>query len=244
MDMGKYCEAIEIYESNKEGYYGTDRYLEIIACYILDGKYDLAEAELEKYAEAEGYTAEELVAYYNMIIGYQKHDNEAVLLNANKYLEYVPNSVKAKAYYASALLENGDEEGASNMMADIDSINYPLEDTSLLIAQSILGRIDDAKITYTFLKENYPQTAKVLLYNCELRNLLEDPEFQEMEGISDEPKGNDNASSDEKDVVNEVEQGINGQIIEANRLPIIIGISAGVIVLLGAIIMISKKIKK
>ncbi|MDD6157652.1 MAG: tetratricopeptide repeat protein [Lachnospiraceae bacterium] len=171
--------AVAMYENNFKEAHARVSILNMAECYIQSGQYDQARTEIDYYL-SEGGTDD--VAYYYMLIAYQEEDYEALLNYADQYLKEAPDSLKAKAYKAAALTALG-MEGADEVIADIDSIQYAYEDTDLLIAESILGRFDKAREIYQYLLDNCPSSAREIVHDCELKNLLTDEQFCEMAGI-------------------------------------------------------------
>jgi len=178
-----------------------------------------------------------------MLIAYQEEDYEALLTYAEKCLEQTPDSLKAKAYKAAALTALG-QDGADAVIADIDSIQYTYEDTDVLIAESILGRLDKAKEIYQFLLENYPKTAREVVYDYELRNLLKDPEFCEMAGleapaVEEESTEQENAEKISAETATENSEEPDVQA-EGSPIPVVAGVGI-VAVLIGIVAVLVKR---
>lgn len=227
------------YGVNADAEYWKGSRLDVAECYIVSGQCEQAREAIDQYL-AEGGTDD--VSYYHMLIAYQEEDYEALLTYAEKCLEQTPDSLKAKAYKAVALTALG-QEGADTVIEDIDSIQYTYEDTDVLIAESILGRLDKAKEIYQFLLENYPKTAREVVYDYELRNLLNDPEFCEMAGLEapavEETTEQENSGevTEENVTENSEETGVQA---DGNPIPVVAGVGI-VAVLIGIVAVLVKR---
>lgn len=224
--MQNYEMAATYYEKNAEAGYKKESRLSAADCFIAAGKYDDARTKMNEYL-ADGGMDTDVVVYADMLIAYQEENYENVLACANEYLAKHPDYLPAKAYKASALIALG-LEGADEVIADIDSIQYAYEDTDVLIAESVLGRFDKAREIYQFLLDNRPKEAREIVYNYELRNLRTDPEFCEMAGL-------------EPPVVEEVKDAKT--LINKIIIPIAVGVGI-VAILVGVIVVFVKRNNK
>ena len=225
-DMQNYEMAATYYEKNADDGYSKNSRKSAANSYISAGKYDEARQKMEEYI-ADGGKDKDDVIFLEMMIAYQEENYELVLQYADEYLEKHPNYLKAKAYKAAALKELG-MEGADEIIAEIDSINYAYEDTNVIIVESILGRYDRARECYQFLSDNWPGKARDIVSDYEIRNLLNDPEFREMAGL--EPLVVENSGeSDEK--------------LTVNPIPIVAGTGI-VVVLAGVVVVLVKRRSK
>lgn len=220
--MQNYEMAAMHYNENAEAGYRIASRLSAANSYISAGKYDDARAKVNEYF-ADGGTDTDDAIYVEMLIAYQEDNYELVLQYADEYLVKYPNHLKTKAYKAAALTALG-MEGADEIIADIDSIGYTYEDTNVLIVESILGRFDKARECYQFLSDNWPGNAREVLFDYELRNLRNDPEFCKMAGL-------------EPPVVEKNNEAINKIII-----PIAAGVGI-VAILVGVIVVFVKRSK-
>lgn len=232
--------AAAYYGMNADAEYWKGSRLDVAECYIVSGQCEQAREAIEQYLSEGGMDD---VSYYHMLIAYQEEDYEALLTYAEKCLEQTPDSLKAKAYKAAAITALG-KDGAEAVIADIDSIQYTYEDTDVLIAESILGRLDKAKEIYQFLLENYPKTAREVVYDYELRNLLKDPEFCEMAGLEapvvEEESTEQEATgeiSEETAAENNEETDVQA---ETSPIPVVAGVGI-VAVLIGIVAVLVKR---
>lgn len=179
-ELGRYDEAVAQYEKGYElsSVYGKTSNLFDI--YMRAGNTDAAKAVLDKYVQ-DGGDKLDVLELYLIWAGYAE-DYEATLSYAEEYLAEYPSAVKAKGYKAAALKALGREEEANAVIADIDSITYSCSDTSKMIADSLLGRLDNAKAVYKVLLEQYPGNARTESNDYELKNLFYDAEFCQMAG--------------------------------------------------------------
>ncbi len=179
-EMGRYDEAVAQYEKGYELENDSERAFNLADIYLRADNPNAAKAVLDQYVQNGGKQSDVLEMY--MIWAGYAEDYEATLAYAEEYLVEYPSSVKAKAYKAVALKALGREEEANAVIADIDSINYSCSDTSKMIADSLLGRLDDAKAIYKVLLEQYPRSARAERNDYELKNLFYDAEFCQMAG--------------------------------------------------------------
>jgi len=237
-----YDSAAEQYEKNFTEASDRGSILNAAECYIASGQYDRVNAQIERYVSEGGLDD---VSYYYMLLAYQEEEYEVLLDNAEQYLESNPNSLKAKAYKVVAMTELG-MEGSDEVLADIDSIQYTLEDKDVLIAESILGRFDKARECYQLLLQYYPRTAREVLNDYELRNVLQDPAFCSMAGLEapviEEVESEDSGeviraeSTEEIGIEENVEESpeANSESAEKNYIPVVV--SAGILItLLGTV---------
>ncbi|MBR5596946.1 MAG: tetratricopeptide repeat protein [Lachnospiraceae bacterium] len=226
---GQYENAAACYEQNAIDFHATNLLRSMADCYLMSGDVEQAKAALERY-KAEGGTGS--IASYNMLIAYQENDYEALLENATKTLEEAPGNVKAKAYKAVAL-NALKMEGADEVIADIDSIIYAAGNQDKMIAESILGRLDQARRIYGEMQQLYPVEARQAVFDYEIRNLLQDPEFCEMAGL-------EVPESSVETMLSGIPQG------EGNATSPIIPVAtgAGVLAVLGGVVVLLKKKSK
>ena len=221
-NMQNYEMAAIYYENNADAGYRKESRVSAAEVLLAAGKYDEAREKMNAYL-ADGGKDKYDAIYMEMLIAYQEENYEMVLQYANEYLEKYPYHLKTKAYKAAALKELG-MEGADEIIAEIDSINYSYEDTSVLVIESILGRFDRARECYQFLSDNWPGTAREMVYDYQIRNLRQDPEFCKMAGL-------------EPPVVEKNNEAINKIII-----PIAAGVGI-VAILVGVIVVFVKRSK-
>lgn len=179
-EMGRYDEAVAQYEKGYELSRVYGKTSNLFDIYMRAGNTDAAKAVLDKYVQ-DGGDKLDVLELYMIWAGYAE-DYEATLLYAEEYLVEYPSFVKAKAYKAVALKALGREGEANAVIADIDSINYSCSDTSKMIADSLLGRLDNAKAIYKVLLEQFPSSARAERNDYELKNLFYDAEFCQMAG--------------------------------------------------------------
>ena len=176
---GQYQEAIACYEQNIEMYQAIDLHRAIADAYLMMTDTTNATAAIETYQAAGGTTK---VASYKMMIAYQENDFTALLDYANQCLEETPDDVKVKAYKAVAMKELK-LDGVEDIINDIDSISYSAGNSKVMVAESILGRLDRAKEVYGVMQKLYPVNARTAVIDYEIRNLHKDPEFAQMAGV-------------------------------------------------------------
>lgn len=232
--------AAKYFGANADAEYSKGSRLDVAECHIAAGQFDQAREAIDQYL-AEGGTTDDVSDKY-MLIAYQEEDYEGLLTYAEKCLEQTPDSLKAKAYKAAALTALG-QEGADTVIEDIDSIRYTYEDKDVLIAESILGRLDKAKEIYQFLLENYPKTAREAVYDYELRNLRYDPEFCEMAGL-EAPVAKEATEQENLGEVTEGNAAENseetGVQADGNPIPVVAGVGI-VAVLIGIVAVLVKR---
>lgn len=223
---GQYGDAAACYEQNAKEFHATNLLRSMADCYLMQGELGMAKTALENYKAAGGTDS---TASYGMMIAYQENDYEALLDYANQTLEETPGNVKAKAYKAAAL-KALDMEGAEEIIADIDSVTYYAGDKNMLIAESILGRLDKARNIYSEMQNLYPVDARQAVVDYEIRNLLQDPEFCEMAGLE----------IPESDVENTLLENATEEA--GGSSPVIpVAVGAGVVAALAGVVVLLKK---
>lgn len=178
--MGNYENAIACYEENVLAHNDNSLRLCMADCYISMADYVGMEQVLTDYLAEGGEEAD--AASYRMKAAYLQEDYEALLIYADMVITEDNRDAKAKAYKAVALGELG-MEGTDELIAEIDSQGFSAESLTLLTINSILGRFDKARETYTVMQEYAPGVAIACKKNYELKNLYTDAEFCEMAGI-------------------------------------------------------------
>lgn len=224
---GQYENAMACYEQNANEYYDNSLFLSVTDCYMMLGKLEEAKATMDSYAATGGSKKE---ASYRMMIAYQENDYEALLDYANQTLEETPDNVKAKAYKAVAL-EALNMEGVEEIIADIDSITYAAGTNEIMIAESILGRLEQARNIYATMQQLYPVDAREAIFDYEIRNLFQDPKFCEMAGLAAP--------------ISKVETGLAETAEENGNVPVIpVAAGVGIVAVLGGLVVVLKKKSK
>ena len=247
--MEKYDDAVMLYQNSYEGtqkYWNTSFYFDT---YMTAGKTSQAKEELDFYAK--DVVKESEVADLYMIWAAYVEDYDQLLKYADLYLEKDPASVKAKAYKVAALQELGRRDEADRLLEEIDSIQYDCSSTDKMIAESVLGRLENAKAIYQILLEQYPTTARTESNDYELKNLFADVEFCEMAGrepivneditekSSEEEAVQEDVSMEENEAAsNNVESGE----LESQGIPVAAGV--GILAALGAAVAVLLIFKK
>ena len=248
LEMGEYDDAVMLYQNSYEGEQTSWNTTFYFDAYMTAGDTERALEELNYFVSKYG-TESDIADLYMIWAGYTG-DYEMLLKYADLNLETSPSSVKAKAYKVVALRELGRMEEADRLLKDIDSIQYDCSGTDKMIAESVLGRLENAKAIYRVLLEEYPVTAKTYADDYELKNLFTDPEFCELAGrellveevIVEETKEEIAQEDENFEETESIEE--SGKTDEQQKQGIPVAAGVGVLAVFGAVAAILLTFKK
>lgn len=180
--------------------------------------------------------------WYRSIFVYDLNkDYEKLLEVTEKYLKKYPNNLTAKAYHIVALRELGQEEEAEKLLSEIDSRAYTLDDSSIICADSILGRTDRVREELKGYLELYPapDVKNNFANDYTMRNALTDKEVASMLGTEQlRAEGNGTESSEDTEEAETEEAETETSTIQTEKKsginPFAVG---GIVLVIGAAVV-------
>lgn len=229
--IGEYEKALEINEQAMQAFPESE-YFKLEKAYILI-KY--IKTPQEAIPIVEGVLAEDAnntSALEIMLYAYDSmKDYENALVYANKYLEEKKDCLTIKAYKAKAL-KSLEKEGADELIAEIESEPYSTCDTSLILANALIGNLDKVKeyLPVYLAEHSYKDNVNYFADHYYMKDAILDSEIQDILGLEVE-----------KDVAAENV----GELSKTSSLPMVgLGVAAAGLVLLVGGIVVNKKQKK
>lgn len=227
----EYEKALEVNEQAMQAFPESD-YFKLEKAYILIKYREAPEEAIAIVENILASDADNADALEIMLYAYDSmKDYENALIYADKYLEEKKDSLTIKAYKAKAL-KSLEKEGADELIAEIESEPYSTCDTSLILANALIGNLDKVKeyLPVYLAEHSYKDNVNYFADHYYMKDAILDSEIQDILGLEVE-----------KDVAAENV----GELSKTSSLPMVgLGVAAAGLVLLVGGIVVNKKQKK